>query len=164
MKPSVLHQRAVLYTMAAAIVVGVASVLILRPKPTGVWVAVVILGPALVASVMSFVLAKWRNAGMFAARETLSEEQIYSQYFAQSGISASAVRELWHEVAETLHVPAEKLRPSDRFGHELGGYWISSDELDALARRAAKRSSQLDLAEIKTLGEYVHRLAVAKTR
>lgn len=159
-----LHQRAVLYAMAAAIVVGVAGVLILRARPTGVWVAVMILGPALVASVVSFVLARWRSADIFATRDTLGDEQIFSQYFAQSGIAAPLVRELWHEVAETLHVPAGKLRPSDRFGHELGGYWITSDELDTLAQRAARRSRQADLAEIKTLGEYVHRLAVAKTQ
>jgi len=56
-------------------------------------------------------------------------------------------------------VPAERLRPNDRFGKDVGVYWITSDELDELAAKGRKRAKELgltvDLEKLSTVDEYV---------
>lgn len=168
MKAFLLHQKAVLYTMAVLIVAGVVAIFTARPAQPAFWIGVVVLGFGVAASIASVVLAKQRSKRLLEDRATLSDEDIYRQYFAESGLPQPLVLELWREVADALHLPAGKLRPTDRFGQELGGYWITSDDLDALgqvvATRARRQGATLNLAEIKTLDEYVRRLVAIGQR
>lgn len=167
MKMFLLHQKAVLYTMAVLIVAGVVVIFTVRPAQPAFWVGIVVLGLGVAASIASLVLAKQKSKRLFDDRAALSDEEIY-RHFADVGLPQPLVLELWREVAHALHLPADKLRPSDRFGQELGGYWITSDDLDALgqvaAARARRQGATLSLAEIKTLDEYVRRLAAVGQR
>jgi len=160
-----LRQELVFYVMAAIIVSGVAGVIAFQPDQAALRIAVIVLSCAVTASITSLVLAKRRSRQLFDDRASLSDEEIYGQV-AESGLPRPLVLELWREVADELHLPPDKLRVTDRFGRELGGYWITSEELDALSRLAARRARRLgaglDLAEIKTLGEYVRRLAASR--
>jgi hypothetical protein len=98
-----------------------------------------------------------------AAREALTDEEIYRRFYASLGLNKTEVIELWHEIAEILRVPAERMRPSDKFGKDIGAYWITSEELDILSTaaqlRAKLRGLTIDLASIKTVDDYVKRLA-----
>jgi hypothetical protein len=98
-----------------------------------------------------------------AAREALTDEEIYRRFYASLGLNKTEVIELWHEIAEILRVPAERMRPSDKFGKDIGAYWITSEELDILStaaqQRAKLRGLTIDLASIKTVDDYVKRLA-----
>jgi hypothetical protein len=98
-----------------------------------------------------------------AAREALTDEEIYRRFYASLGLNKTEVIELWHEIAEILRVPAERMRPSDKFGKDIGTYWITSEELDILStaaqQRAKLRGLTIDLASIKTVDDYVKRLA-----
>ncbi|WP_316680244.1 hypothetical protein [Ralstonia flaminis] len=73
------------------------------------------------------------------------------------------VRVLWNEIADTLRVPASKLRPSDRFGTDIGAYFITSEELDVLgdlaARRATQRDMKIDITALATVDDYVKAFA-----
>lgn len=121
----------------------------------GVWIGIM--------TVALFVYPKRQKELFFSKREPLSEEDIYRQYFLDSGLSQPIVLELWSEVAKTLGIPVGKLRPADRFGQELGGYWFVGDELDVLSKMAIDRvrrsGAVLDLSKITTLDEYIKILA-----
>ena len=160
------NQKAVLYTMAVLIVAGVAVVFITRPTQPAFWIGAVVLGFGAIATIASIMLAKQKGKILFGNRATLSDEEICRQ-FADAGFPEPLVIELCREVADAVHLPAGKLRAGDRFGHELGGYWITSDDLDTLGQvataRARRRGVTLNLEEIKTLDEYVRRLAAIES-
>ncbi len=89
-------------------------------------------------------------------------EEVYSLFFADSGIPKEVVLELWMEVATILDLPAGKLRPQDRFDAELGPErgWEWGDNIAILDRIAAKRlkkmkSHSFDLKDVRTLYDYV---------
>jgi hypothetical protein len=93
------------------------------------------------------------------ARDSLDDEAFYARYYADSHLPKALVGQLRREVAETLKVPAAKLRPNDRFGMQIGVHWIISDDLDALADKGRNRAKALglevDLSNIHTLDEYI---------
>jgi hypothetical protein len=99
------------------------------------------------------------------AREALDNEAIYSRFYASAGLPRDQVFELWGEVAETLGVPPDRLRPEDRFGKDVGTYWIMSDALDELAKKGRQRAQQLgvtiDLKTLATVDQYVRCFARA---
>ena len=164
MKAILLQQKAVLYAMGLLIVAGVVVIFATRPAQPAFWIGVVVFGFGILASIASVVFATRKSKRLFDDRTALSDDEIY-RHFADTGFPQALVLELWREVARTLHLPAERLRPTDRFGQELGGYWITSDDLDALGQVASERARRhggtLNLAEIKTLDEYVRRLAAS---
>lgn len=96
-------------------------------------------------------------------RESLEIKNLYSHYYATSGLSEPSVMEIWQEIASTLHLPAEKLRPTDRFGHDVGTYLVLSNELDSLGELGAGRAKRLGIdvrwEKIATIDEYVRTLA-----
>lgn len=96
-------------------------------------------------------------------REPLDDDAIYARYYADSKLPKTLVLQLWHEVADTLKVPASKLRPDDRFGKEIGAYWITSEDLDVLAAKGRERAKALgvsiDLQQLATVNDYVRCLS-----
>jgi hypothetical protein len=100
-------------------------------------------------------------------REALSDDEIYQRFYVSSGLDQDSVIEVWHEIASILHAPAARLRPSDRFGEDVGAYWITSEELDALGvaaeQRAKREGLSVELASIETVDEYVSKLAARST-
>ncbi|MCO5411219.1 hypothetical protein [Ralstonia mojiangensis] len=97
-------------------------------------------------------------------RESLSDIDIYRQFYASGNFDEAAVRSTWNEIAETLRVPADKLRPTDKFGTHIGVCFITSDELDTLgelaAQRACRHGKKVDLSAIATVDDYVKAFAV----
>lgn len=152
-----------LYAMASAVLVGVGIVFAIRPAEPSMWIGAVIVGAAAIASLISFVSSRNNMKRTFDGRADLTDEDIYRQFFADSDIPKALVVELWHEAAKVFGVRSGKLRPTDRFGHELGRYSITSEKLDALAaiagNRAKAKNAKLDLLQVETLGAYVHKVA-----
>jgi hypothetical protein len=58
-------------------------------------------------------LQRRRRARYLADRETLSDDQIYTRFYADSGLEPRWWTEAWHEVAAILHVAPGLLRPDD---------------------------------------------------
>jgi hypothetical protein len=104
-----------------------------------------------------------RALALLNGRDALSDAEIYRRFYASSNLSRDDVVELWHEVADALRVPPDRMRPEDKFGKEVGAYWITSEEIDELSRIARRRAEKLgvsfDLKEIKCVDGYVRRFA-----
>lgn len=117
---------------------------------------------AIVIAACSFAIP-WRRRQLalknLLAREALDDEAVYSRFYASAGLPKTEILNIWHDVADTLRLPADRLRPDDRFGKEVGVYWITSDDLDALAAKGRKRAKELgltvDLEKLSTVDEYV---------
>ncbi|WP_112187736.1 hypothetical protein [Ralstonia sp. GX3-BWBA] len=103
------------------------------------------------------------NLRALASRESLSDIEIYKQFYAGDKFDEAAVRSVWNEIAETLRVPADKLRPTDKFGADVGAWSITSEELDTLGELAAKRAAlqgkEVDIASLATVDDYVRAFA-----
>lgn len=156
-------RRIILSVIAAGAFLAAVAVVMLQPARSVVWIGVMLFGLGAVASASSLLLVRKQKECAFQSRPALTDEQIYRSYFSDAGLPQSIVLDLWHEVALALKVPPEKLQPSDRFGKELGGYLITSEDLDTLAEIAAARARKfsviINLESIATLGDYVHKLA-----
>jgi hypothetical protein len=104
-------------------------------------------------------LRRRRSASALEARESLDDEAFYARYYAEAKLPKALVGELRHEVAETLKVPVAKLRPEDRFGKQIGAYWITSEDLDVLAAKGRNRAKDLgltvDLQRLNTVDDYI---------
>ncbi len=102
---------------------------------------------------------KGKSLSVLTEREALSDDEIYRRFYASSNLAQAEVKELWHEIARALRVPAERMRPEDKFGKDIGTYWITSEELDELGAIAQQRAKQkglsVDLATIQTVEDYV---------
>jgi len=96
-------------------------------------------------------------------RESLSDVEIYKQFYAGGNFDEAAVRSAWNEIAETLRVPADKLRPTDKFGADIGVWSVTSEELDTLgelaAQRAARQGKEVDITTLATVDDYVRAFA-----
>ena len=147
----------------AGLIGGIAVVFALQPREPRVWIGGLVIGFGLAVLAMSAISSSRRTKGILGQRPTLSEDEIYRNFFENSGVPKAVVSELWNEVASALSLPAGKLRPSDRFGQELGAYLITSEKLDSLASiataRAKERGGTADLSRIDTLGQYVREMA-----
>jgi hypothetical protein len=92
-------------------------------------------------------------------RELLDDQAIYRLYYSGSVLSESEVIELWHEIADTLNMPAGMIRPSDVFGKDIGRGLITTEELDELYCLGSKRAKSLglpiDFLEIRTVDDYI---------
>lgn len=95
----------------------------------------------------------------FAARAELGDSEIVSEYFPDLEIHREHVVELLREVAASFDVPVGKLRPSDRFGHELlGGDGLDDDTLDlqiAMNVRAKRLGLSARIQQTPTVEAYV---------
>jgi hypothetical protein len=94
-------------------------------------------------------------------REELTTDEIYSHFFAGKNLPKELVLKLWNEVADSLHLPKGKLRPTDRFDKELAPVkgWEYDDDIAevtwAAQHRLKKIGTTFDLSKIQTLGDYV---------
>jgi hypothetical protein len=149
------------YSVALAIstLVGVALVFLLRPTNAHVWFASVVAMGALGIFGAASMRLRMRKQSTLNQRPDITNDELYETYFKDSGLPKAIVVELWDEVAACLHVPRAKMRPTDRLGKEVGGYWITSEDLDALEARAKNRArhagKSLDVSTIDDVGGYV---------
>jgi len=115
----------------------------------------------------AFLRRKHRQGALQAlsGRESLTDVEIYRRFYAGCNFDEAAVRSAWNEIAETLRVPADKLRPTDKFGADIGASFITSEGLDTLAelatQRAARRGKEVDISTLATVDDYVKAFAVS---
>ena len=95
-------------------------------------------------------------------RKELMLNEIYDTYFSSATLKQNTFNKLWTEVADTLHFPAGKLRPTDRFDKELKpahSFDQDNDDLELIANnRIYKHKLAIDkkhISRIKTLKDYV---------
>jgi hypothetical protein len=124
--------------------------------------SVVIAGLAVTGGVIAWnFIPRRQRFKRFENRPDLSLEQIYGEFFAGKNLPKELACELWNEVSASLHVPAGKLRPTDRFDQELAapkGWELDDEILDvqwAAERRLKQSGTQADLSHIKTVADYV---------
>lgn len=60
-----------------------------------------------------------RKTAALTGRPALSLKAIYEEHFREKGIRYEVFEAVWTKVGSLLCVPAEKLRPGDRFDEEL---------------------------------------------
>ena len=123
------------------------------------WIAAI--GAIALVAVGYAIRSRKRKQSLSAlnAREALSDDEIYQRFYAASDLNKAAVLDVWHEIAGVLRAPAERLQPADRFGKDIGVFWITSEELDTLEsvaqERAKRQGLTVDLASIETVDDYV---------
>jgi hypothetical protein len=87
-------------------------------------------------------------------------------FYEKQGMGKESVLEIWNEIAATLKLPPDKLRPTDRFGSDIGMPLITSEDLDTLFElgdaRARALGTVVDFAAVKTVDDYVRALARKK--
>jgi len=139
--------------------------------PMGVMALAVAVGFGLAVGARSLVVSRRRRQAIFDGRESLTADEIFVRYYADSGLVKSVVVRLWSECTAKLKIQPEKLRPTDRFEHELAAsdFWSSLDDpREDLARYAMVEGKRfgvtIDLAGIKTLDELIRRLAAVEMR
>jgi hypothetical protein len=101
----------------------------------------------------------------FVDREPLTPEEIFSTYYKEDGLRSEVFVRLWQEIATLLALPAEKLRPTDRFDQELKplDHWqFYDDHLEHLlvwvTQYADKRGVKLNVKEFRILDDLVKAL------
>lgn len=120
----------------------------------------------LVVHIVIFVLRNFgrirRKQQRFAHRPALLWDRIYQTFFAESGLDPIDVEQSWQELATTLKLDPQRLRPTDRFDRELGPVAGTTklDELDVLEAVLALRVRTrglpaVDLETLETLDDYI---------
>jgi hypothetical protein len=139
--------------------------------PIGIVALVAAVGVGLAAAAWSYLATKRKRRTVFGGREPVAAEEVFARYYADSGLDERVVVQLWSDCAAKLKVPAEKLRPTDRFEHELAvaDFWSSLDDLredlaDYALSRAKKLGATIDLKSPKTLDDLIRQLALIETR
>jgi hypothetical protein len=128
----------------------------------GSWVLVAL--SATIVGLSSFE-SRLKRRRLFAGRNPVSPDQVLSDYFGPTGLDRDVVVGVWLEIARRLGVPADKLRPTDRFKVELvasGLFDVFDTRKDELARFAdsyANREGRaLDLTRVETVGELIEQM------
>ena len=131
--------------------------------------AIVVLSVSIVG--LSYLESRIRRKKLFAARHTMSPEQVFSEYFSTTDINREVMIGLWLQIARRLGVPADKLRPTDRFTVELVAsgsfdpFDGTKDQLAAFADSYAKSHGiSLDLTKVETVGDLIQQMAGPATQ
>jgi hypothetical protein len=170
----------------AAYLIGVVAFITLIAILLWIFIAPFLRGFFWLGCLLTFLMLSFM-AGMFVAsrefkrrktlrlneRDEIELDNVYKTYFADAGVDKACFEELWREIAETLHFPAKKIRPEDRFDGELGPVkfndklkWIglemlagNYDDNDDLAFKAEGRKKkmkmEIDINKIQTVRDYV---------
>jgi hypothetical protein len=130
---------------------------------SGILIALAVLAAG-VAGIIVPLVRRRRALAELEARESLDPDAFYERFYAASKLPKAEVLQLLCEVADTLNIPRTKLRPGDRFGKEIGTYWITSGQLDLLEAKGRERARALglsvDFETLRTLDHYIRCFAV----
>lgn len=123
-----------------------------------IWFYFAAVGAALYAGLNA--ANRWKRASLSAKREIMDMSTIYRSWYLSRGVSESDFRDIWGEIADALQIPAGLLRPSDKFGNEVGSSArFGSCDLDELSTSAIMRAERfgisVDLSRIVTIDDYV---------
>jgi hypothetical protein len=92
-------------------------------------------------------------------RDDNDEYLVLTNKVNDDAAAVSGSLEALESIAAVLHVPAVKLRPSDRFGYDIGTFSLLDDSIDRIGGQLLmrKRAFQqpLFLDHITTVGDYV---------
>jgi hypothetical protein len=123
------------------------------------------------AALVSIMYVRQIRRQPFTNRESLTSEDIFSTYYKESVVRDEMFIRLWTEIAALLALPAEKLRPTDRFDQELKplDHWeFYDDHLEHLfawvSRYADQHGAKINLQEFTTLDDVVRYLARLQAR
>jgi hypothetical protein len=130
MKPRTVHVLEALAILLLA-VIGVVVSTYFKQIETG-WILVFVGGIGV--SIVSLWYPRYAKRRVFDSRPSVSIDKIYEQFYSDSGLSKQNVENWWRQVANILSLPADKLRPTDRFGIELGPYRGIDDEMGDLEK------------------------------
>lgn len=158
--------------LQAVVIMAILAVLALGVWQRGLTPArivglVVVMGIGSLVAIASTIYSRRERRIRFDAREELGMEVIFSQYYAKSSLSKDVIVRLWGECAETLGIPPGKLRPTDRFDHELKGLdklQITDDSVSHLLEdtwiKAKRAGVSFDAKSVATLDDLIRRLAL----
>lgn len=117
---------------------------------------------SIVTVLFSARYVKHARLSRLTGREAMSPEEIYRQYFDDAGLRQEVLVRQWRVAASSLELPAELLRPTDRFDTELKpltGWPLYDDQIEDLfawaTRRAKVLGGAIDLTGVQTLGDFV---------
>ena len=102
---------------------------------------------------------KKRRLQRFAARELQSVNDIFTEYYRDSGLEFHDFSEVWSLIAFHLGIAPERLRPTDRFDYELRPEEGTEllDELEDLTVfvrvEADRRGKSLDVQQVKSIDD-----------
>ena len=123
------------------------------------WLAVgVIFVGYLLLEFLLHLARKREKRNRFRSRHTLTEDQFYCRFYADSGIPRESVSRALELVTEALEVPAGKLRPSDQFEGELGPSTLLDETLSELSHETAWSVDCPDAilwSSVLTLDDYI---------
>ena len=104
---------------------------------------------------------KKKKADRFEERATLSDEDFFNTFYKDSGISKSVIKEIIKDIATATEIPIGKLRPTDRFDHELAPVkgWEFGDGLIELnwrvMERIEERTKKERIPSLNTVDDYI---------
>lgn len=95
----------------------------------------------------------------FEGRENLDPDAFYGRFYADSGLDRQSILEFLDHLAFEMDLPADKLRPSDRFTVELSERTTEWDSgfgvLMGEAKRLAKRNGIEIQGKIESVDDYI---------
>lgn len=154
------------HVLVTMLVVFVGGVTILRNSFPFLPASYYVFGLLLFLSLATVFFSKWYvrsvRLSRIRGREPISTEEIYRRYFSSSGLQLEVFVSDWRDAARCLELPADLLRPTDRFSAELkplAGWPLYDDQIEHLftwaARRVNIQRAKLDIMSIQTLGELI---------
>ncbi len=123
------------------------------------WTLIGLAAAAIAFGVVPNYKVKAEERKLLSVRPALSDDEIFDTYYDSLGAPKETVLELWREICSTLQVDAGRVRPEDRFGKDIGRYFLVSADLDSLVAKALERAKrggvQKDVNTIKTVDDYI---------
>lgn len=116
---------------------------------------------AIVLPIVAMLAAAARRRQRRELTESRSPADLHDVFRSQyePAMSREAFTRAWTDIAECLHIDPRFLRPSDRFGSDIGRSPITTEELDELADRAARHAREagrdIDLQALRTVDDYI---------
>jgi hypothetical protein len=104
---------------------------------------------------------KKKKADRFQNRPTLNSDDFYNAFYKDSGISKAVIIKIIKDVAAATEIPADKLRPTDRFDRELSPVkgWEFGDGLIELKwdimKRIDKTCKTIQIPPLNTLDDLI---------
>lgn len=158
MRP-IIVQNAVIGVMAFFVICGVLIILSLHMEDPKKWGLILILVLGGITSLFLLIYPRYKKSTIFANRDSLTMDEIYTRYYSDCGLSKDVVLKLWQDIAQILRLPVGKLRPTDEFGKEMGPYRVIDDDLNELEaitfRQLKEAGAKVDFSTIKTLDDYI---------
>lgn len=121
----------------------------------------------LLAVIMCFIGMKFAERTVrrnrLQGRLSLSDEAIYSEFYASSGIPQDALLKAWHLVASLLHCDAGKLRPQDSltdlaiWPKKIGTDFSDIDDISFEVNSPLNRNSNSEL--LNTIDDVVRHIS-----